>query len=62
MRGVRIELYESPRHIGGRMFLLLKCVVGFVLAVTAVWVAFWLGLALVYLVITIVESIAKLLR
>jgi len=44
------------------MLLLLKCVVGFVLAVTAVWVAFWLGLALVYLVITIVENIAKLLR
>lgn len=44
------------------MFLLLKFVVGLVLAVTAVWFAFWLGVAVVYLVITIVESIAKLLR
>ena len=44
------------------MLLLLKCVVGFVLAVATVWVVFWLGLALVYLIITIVESIAKLLR
>jgi hypothetical protein len=44
------------------MVLLLKCVVGLVLAVGAVWIAFWLGLALVYLVIAIVESIAKLLR
>jgi len=61
MRGVRIELYESPRRIGGRMLLLLKCVVGFVLAVTAVWIAFWLAVVVVYLVITIMESIAKLL-
>ena len=62
MRGVRVKLYASPRHTGGRMVLLLKCVVGLVLAVGAVWIAFWLGLALVYLVIAIVESIAKLLR
>jgi len=58
---VRIELYESPRRIGGRMLLLLKCVVGFVLAVGAVWIAFWLAVVVVYLVITIMESIAKLL-
>lgn len=62
MRGVRIELYESPRHIGERMLLLLKLVVGFVLAVCAVWIAFWVAVVVVYLVITIVESIAKLLR
>ena len=44
------------------MLLLLKCVVGFVLAVTAVWIAFWLAVVVVYLVITIIESIGKLLR
>jgi len=43
------------------MLLLLKCVVGFVLAVGAVWIAFWLAVVVVYLVITIMESIAKLL-
>jgi predicted phage tail protein len=62
MRGVRVKLYESPRHTGGRMVLLFKCVVGFLLVATAVWVVFWLGVALVYLIVTIVESIGKMLR
>lgn len=44
------------------MVLLFKCVVGFLLAVVAVWLAFWLCVALVYLIVTIVESIGKLLR
>lgn len=44
------------------MVLLLKCVVGFVLSVVAVWLMFWLGVALVYLIVTIVECIGKLFR
>jgi hypothetical protein len=44
------------------MVLLFKCVVGFLLAATAVWLAFWLCVALVYLIVTIVECIGKLLR
>ena len=62
MRGVRVKLYASPRHTGGRMVLLLKCVVGFVLSVVAVWLMFWLCVALVYLIVTIVECIGKLFR
>lgn len=44
------------------MLLLLKCIVGFVLAVGAVWISFWLCVALVYFVVTIVECIGKLFR
>ena len=44
------------------MVLLFKYIVGFMLAAAVVWLAFWLCVALVYLIVTIVECIGKLFR
>jgi hypothetical protein len=44
------------------MILALKIAVGIVLAVALINVGFWLGLLLVYLVVTLFESIGKWLR
>jgi len=44
------------------MALLFKLALALLGAAAVVWVVFWLGVALLYLVVTIVECIAKLLR
>jgi len=44
------------------MALLFKITLALLGAGAVVWVLFWLGVALLYLVVTIVECIAKLLR
>jgi hypothetical protein len=62
MSGVKVSLYASPRHTGRRMPLLFKIILGLVVASALVWFVFWFAVALVYLIVTIVECIAKLLR
>jgi hypothetical protein len=44
------------------MVLLFKYIVGFILAAAVVWFVFWFAVALVYLIVTIIECIAKWLR
>ena len=48
--------------MGEEMILALKIAVGIVLAVIFINVGFWLGLLLVYLVVTLFEAIGKWLR
>jgi len=44
------------------MALLFKLALAFLGAAAFVWVVFWLGVGLVYLVVTIVECIGKMIR
>ena len=62
MSGVRVSLYASPRHTERRMPLLFKIVLGLVVASALVWFVFWFAVAFIYLVVTIVECIGKMLR
>lgn len=44
------------------MALLFKIILALLGAGAIVWILFWLSVALLYLVVTIVESIGKLIR
>jgi len=44
------------------MALLFKLALALLGAAAVVWIVFWLGVVLFYLVVTIVECVAKLLR